>query len=390
MRALDTLANYVFPASLVVFLTGLFWIGDHGLYSKLFYWIVLLPAVTQVALQPRSVALMFRSRITLAFAAFALYMSFTTLWTSADAKAIELVKRPLYVLALFYVVFEVGRVDFRALRGAVKMSALTALVASAVTLVRFYGEASGGRLAGYGALFNPLLVSHVFGFFLALWLGYYFTSPRLFEPWSLFAIVLCVGLLLSTGSRTPLVAMLATIISLATARANRKSACALGVVLTTGLLAFAIAPRLLLQRGLSYRTDIWTIALHQIADMPWMGHGYGAPLSIQLTSIPYPFSDPHNLTLAVTYAGGVIGLGLWLLLYFSAFKISWHQRKEPWVLTCAATAVYGFVAGMTEGGSFLSRPKEHWFLIWIPLALLAEAASRNRDDLNDIGKKTHH
>jgi len=24
---------------------------------------------------------------------------------------------------------------------------------------------------------------------------------------------------------------------------------------------------------------------------------------------------------------------------------------------------------MTEGGSFMSRPKEHWFLIWIPIAI---------------------
>jgi hypothetical protein len=33
--------------------------------------------------------------------------------------------------------------------------------------------------------------------------------------------------------------------------------------------------------------------------------------------------------------------------------------------------VFGFVAGLTEGSAFFSRPKEQWFLIWIPLALLA-------------------
>jgi len=49
------------------------------------------------------------------------------------------------------------------------------------------------------------------------------------------------------------------------------------------------------------------------------------------------------------------------------------------VLICSAAVVSGLVAGLTEGISYLSRPKEHWFLIWIPLSFLAAAlALRNK------------
>ena len=43
----------------------------------------------------------------------------------------------------------------------------------------------------------------------------------------------------------------------------------------------------------------------------------------------------------------------------------------PSIAVTMTTVVFGFFAGLTEGSAFFSRPKEQWFLIWIPLALLA-------------------
>jgi tRNA A-37 threonylcarbamoyl transferase component Bud32 len=46
--------------------------------------------------------------------------------------------------------------------------------------------------------------------------------------------------------------------------------------------------------------------------------------------------------------------------------------------------MYGIGAGLTEGGGILSRPKEHWFLLWIPLAIIAglSVAQRRRSVLS--------
>jgi O-antigen ligase len=124
--------------------------------------------------------------------------------------------------------------------------------------------------------------------------------------------------------------------------------------------------------------------LRQIAVHPWFGHGFNTPVLIQLPDIAYPFHEPHNLTLAVFYALGAIGGSLWLLLYGVALVGAWRHRDTPDVVWFSAPVVYGLFAGMTEGGAFLSRPKEHWFLIWIPLALLAVVIARERRRCRDL------
>nr|BFE91970.1 hypothetical protein GCM10020185_25060 [Pseudomonas brassicacearum subsp. brassicacearum] len=50
---------------------------------------------------------------------------------------------------------------------------------------------------------------------------------------------------------------------------------------------------------------------------------------------------------------------------------SWRYRVQPLLVVASTWLVYGMAAGLTEGGGILSRPKEHWFLLWIPLALIA-------------------
>jgi len=370
------LSDNVFPIGLFIVLTGMLWIGRHALYSKLFYWFLLLPALLRIAVQARSLRPMFDSRIVVATVAFACYMSSTLLWAAASDDAVSLLTRPIFVIILFYSVFELGRRRPEILRQVIKISALVATVAATLTLARFGMEGANGRLAGYGALFNPLLVSHVFGFFVAIWFGFYYSTDKLFEPISLFSILLCAVLLVATGSRTPLVAMVATIAWLSVLAPNRNAACVLGALLPLGAAIGFFAPDLVMQRGLSYRPEIWTDVLRQISERVWFGHGYGAPLKIQLDGVSYPFSDPHNLTLAVFYAGGIVGLALWMALYGVALAEAWRLRQNKWVLVCSAAVIYGLAAGMTEGGSFFSRPKEHWFLIWIPLALLAAATYR--------------
>jgi len=151
---------------------------------------------------------------------------------------------------------------------------------------------------------------------------------------------------------------------------NRRSLIALAAVAVVGILLINLYPDELTSRGLSSRPEIWGKAWLQILEAPWLGQGYDAPLSIWITAHNYAMADPHNMLLAVLYYGGAVGLALWLSLYAVAFIFAWRNRKEPSVMICSGLLVFGLAASMTEGGAFLSRPKEHWFLIWIPMALL--------------------
>ena len=374
------IVNKCLPVGVFSILTGMFWVGDHGLYPKLYYWLLMLPALLLMVVCPRDISGLLGSRIFLAFVPFACYMGVTVAWSASDASVLDLLKRPLLVMLLFYAVFEFGRRRFSLLVTTVEWSAVVSVVAAVYTMLRFIAAGDGDRLAGYGALSNPLLVSHVFGFFFALWTGIYFHERKLFEPRSLSAILILVALLLATGSRTPLVATVVTTIWLAMLTAGRKGGIALGVLAVASALILLFAPEVITQRGLSYRTDIWADVVQQIKERLWFGHGFATPLRVQVEGIPYPLHDPHNLTLSVLFSGGVVGGLLWLVLYVAALVESWRFRSHKWVLVFSATVVYGLAAGMTEGGSMLSRPKEHWFLVWIPMALIAVTTFMARAD----------
>lgn len=372
------LVNKVLPIGVFALLTGLFWIGDHGRYSKLFYWMIALPVVLLVIVQPEVLRRLWRSSLIVAFSPFACYVALTALWSSGDDGVVDMMMRPIYVSLLFLAVFELGYRRFDLLSRVVRWSAVLSIGFAAYAIAIFVVSGAQGRLAGYGALINPLLVSHVFGFFTAYWIGAYLAERKVFDPVSLFGIMVCMALLIATGSRTPLLATSVTIAWLAILSANRKAAICVCLIFAVGGLIWFFAPELITQRGLSYRNDIWAEVLRQIGEKPWFGHGYDSPLRIYLDDFSYPLNDPHNLTLSVFFSGGVAGLVLWLGLYAVAISSSWIMRNDKCVFICSATVVYGLAAGMTEGGAFLTRPKEHWFLVWIPLALLSAATHRAR------------
>lgn len=152
-------------------------------------------------------------------------------------------------------------------------------------------------------------------------------------------------------------------------RRQEKALIALALALAGALLGYILYPEVITQRGASFRPEIWADALRQISEHPWLGHGYDHPMRIVLSN-GMLLADPHNIELGVLFAGGIIGLLLWVAIYALAFAFSWKNRKSPAVLLASTWLVFGLAAGLTEGNAFLPRPKEHWFLIWIPMALL--------------------
>jgi O-antigen ligase len=378
VRICTLIVGGILPFGLFCLLTGLLWVGEGGRYHKVFLWLIAFPTLILLLVNHDTFRSIIRSPVLAVYLIFAGYILLSLFWASPEDSVGSLVRRPFLVLILFVAINEVGHRNPDLLRRVVYLSALGGLLGALYFLGRFLLEGASGRLFGYGALYNPLLVSHVFGFFAALWIGRYFSEERMFSPVSLFAIIGCGALLLATGSRTPLVALVASVLWVSVLVPNRKSFYCLGGFFLILALAVVFWPEILTQRGASYRPEIWSDALRQIAERPWFGHGFDTPMIIQLADIPYPFHEPHNLTLSVIYDLGAIGGGLWLLLYGVALAGAWRYRKSADVIWFSVPVVYGLFAGMTEGGSFLSRPKEHWFLVWIPLALLAVVISQIR------------
>lgn len=375
-RLSDWIIAYLLPIGWLVLLTGMFWSGDRALYHKLYYALLAAPTLLALTLQPRLLKRLLCNPLILTFVVFGCYTVLSLLWSDTDNKFSSLAKRPLYTLMLFLGVGLLALKSPQRLNTLLLLAGCIAAGSGALSFAYFlYSTGGAGRFSGYGALYNPLLTAHVYGFFAAFWLATWFTRVDAHSNAVLPVLLLLVlgVVVLSTGSRTPLLALSLTLIWLVATHISRRSliASACATVLVAGLLL--LYPDSLLQRGLSYRPEIWFGALQLAADNPWFGHGFDHTLSIPLQTNSLTFNDPHNMELAVLLSGGLTGLLMWISLYTIALLFAWRNRNTPLVMIASALVVYGLGAGLTEGRGFLSRPNEHWFLIWIPLSLLAAA-----------------
>lgn len=358
----------VLPAGFFALLTGMFWIGERSDYHRLFYLFVAAPTLLALALEPRRVLQLANNGLSRAFMAFAAYTLISYLWS--DVHHPSLLKYPFYIFILFCSVTLIALERPGTLARVVRLGVIGASLSALVSLFIFFQDGLETRLPGYGALYNPLLTSHVYGMFSAAAIAFLVSTSKARVAWSL-ALIPLLALLLATGSRTPLIGIAAVLGWLVVNRHNRQVLVVALVVAAAAAALALVMPDDLFERGLSYRPELWQQAWSQICERIWFGHGHGHPIALPVESLDMEFTDPHNMTLAVFFSGGLVGLALWLTMFAVALVYGWKNRADDFVLAVSAMIVFGFTASMTEGGSFISRPKEHWFLLWIPLALLA-------------------
>ena len=381
-RASDWIICNCLPIGWLILLTGMFWAGDRSKYHKLYYAFLFFPSVLAVVLNPLLLKKFLRNPLVILYVIFASYITVSVQWSGTGEPLFS-----MHSLYIFCLLLSAGLMGLKVQGRIEKVTCIAAVFgsfAAALSLVYYFYMNSGGRLPGYGALYNPLLTAHVFGFFCAYWLVRWWECSEGFATFPALAVSVLWVALVFTGSRTPLVALGACLIWLALMSWKRRFV--LIVVLAAGALLIAQAffkLEGLVSRGMSYRPAIWAEALRQIKDRLWFGHGYSHPQIFLVEGISdFCCADPHNIELAVLFVGGIVGLLLWLAIYAVAFRYAWRNRASPAVLIASTLLVFGFVSGLTEGNSFFSRPKEHWFLIWIPFALLI-AAWFERDYLLD-------
>ncbi len=371
-RLFDSIVLWILPIGYFLLLSALFFLPDRSVHHKLFYVLFSVPTLLAILLRPRELRALASEPIIIFFLLFAEYAVLSIMWSPTEADAGGLVKRPLHTLMLFVGTYLLVRHRPEAVKGLFLSAALLVAVASLKDIYiysRSYVDTL--RLVGSGAMDNPLLSSHLFGFFCTYWLYVCATSKNVRSLLlGLIPLAIMMIAVLATGSRTPLVALAMTLGWIALLRADRRSLPLLMAIPVIGAALLFIAPEMITARGDSYRFEIWGISWNLILDNLIFGHGYDAPLSIDV-GIGYTLSEPHNFALGVLYNLGVIGFIPWLGMIAYGLYSGWRHRNQSLFVLASALLVFGIGAGLTEGGGILSRPKEHWFLLWIPLALIA-------------------
>lgn len=378
LRTHDFITSRWLVGGYLVLLTGLFWVPDGSLYTKFYYAFLAAPSLLAILLAPAQMKAVLRDPVILSFLAFSLWLLISMSWSRADDGVGSLAKRPLYVFMLFVgcalIAIKREELLLKALRVGAAIGALAALINVAWFL---HNAAPGARLIGTGALRNPLLTSHVLGFLCAYWIAAWLSRSERRDWLPAVMALPLLAALLTTGSRTPLMGLTLTCFWMLLMSGQR----AVYLIAALPLVASAtylVAPEIILQRGTSFRPELWSDAWRQAGEHLWLGAGYNSKFEFHIQGMRYLLHDPHNVELAVLLELGLIGLGLWTIMYIFALHRCLRLRALPQFQIASALLIYGLCAGLTEGGNYLSRPNESWFLIWIPLALLGALSIRHR------------
>ena len=375
-RLYTLIAQYWLPLGYFLLLTGMIWLPELSTHTKLYYGFFAFPALLGLIVKPCLFKTLLREPIIVFFLLLAALMILSLDWSQEHSPA-SLTKRPLYIFMLFAGCAIMACRDVKLLLTTLRISAVVMSLGAAYNLIQFLPSATAdARLVGTGTLRNPLLSSHVFGFFCAYWLATWATSQSR-NSW--IAILLALPLLavvLETGSRTPLLAIFAVALWLMMIT-GKKGLYVFAAVCLAAVALYFVAPDILMERGLSYRPQIWQQALEQAQEKLWFGYGYQSEFIFTIPGMQQ-LEDPHNVELAVLLHLGLVGLIIWAAMYFALLRKTLQLRHDAAIQVASALVCYGVFAGLTEGSSFISRPNENWYLIWIPLALFAALSIRQR------------
>ncbi len=213
---------------------------------------------------------------------------------------------------------------------------------------------------------------------------------RRFHPAATLLTVLSTAAVLLSGSRAALVALVIAVLFTLILRDRRIvwTVAGMAVALVSASVVRPSFPgelmtRLLheepLQTKLLARVDIWTSALHGIADHPFAGIGLGAlndvlPIRYPYGSVglAYTVTQAHNAVLDTALTVGIPGaIGLVLLIT----GVVWAGVKASREQSCASTPMMGLTAatvvfvvfGITDALS-LASPSS--LLLWLTLCAL--------------------
>jgi len=372
-RVFDFLCLWILPIGLLLLLSALFFVTNRNVLHRFYYLLFAAPTLLLLCLRPAELKQVLREPLAIAFLVFSGWALTSLLWSPEPTTDSDLFKRPPNTFTLFAGLGLLLHYRNELFKPIFFCAALIALISSACSLVAFAPHLSEGArmIGGRGALDNPLLSSHVFGFFCVYWLYVCMTTQRPHVLWfSVPALAIMAAAVLATGSRTPLVALVLAVLWMSFTTRNRRSALLITCMALGAAALLLLYPELITNRGSSFRFEIWGMSLERIAEHPCIRHSYDSELYLTIAG-DTELREPHSFALGVLYYVGIIGFIPWAFMLGWGLYKSLKERAQPLFILASSLLAYGIGAGLTEGGGILSRPKEHWFLLWIPLALIA-------------------
>jgi O-antigen ligase len=184
-------------------------------------------------------------------------------------------------------------------------------------------------------------------------------------------IIVFLLALVYANSRSPYLGIVLAIVLVSAVKRDRKvifSLLAMCSILTVFYLNSYIR---ILEPNTSHRFDVWREVFFKFREAPlFLGYGFDAGIEFLVPKLGASFTDTHSIHVGVLYELGVVGFIIWFSLYASLARDFLQSKKTFLVVLSGCLSIYGVGSGMTDGMTYISRAKEHWFILWIPISIL--------------------
>lgn len=376
--------NKIFPLGVFISLVAYLVVPDSGKALTIFYAFALIPALV---LFPFTFTYLLKDRHFWPLILFLSYLPFTVFWSSNPntEDLISAIKLSFYILIFANALKQ----NSLWLKEYYSYLGFIAAACALTAILYFYGYSSSPideRLIAWGDMQNPLWAGTIFAFFaayfsLALLTGHINKSNQslfIFSHISLWILIVAAVL---TQSKGPVIALVLSILYISLIIKSKKGIVSILIASFISIVFISVNYEILsnvLNRGASFRIDIWLASIDEIMQNPLIGHGINQSIVI-ITADSNLFVSPHNRLLAVLYHGGLIAGLLFVLALTAVFlKQPLNKPHSSFLTVLQGLIIFFILCSMSEGRFLVTRPNFIWLELWLPLFAYLSILSNNR------------
>ena len=237
---------------------------------------------------------------------------------------------------------------------------------------------AGERLQGLGSVQNSVVAGILYGAALLYGVVREWPAARSLPARLLIlaAIAVLAAAVLLTHSRGPLLALAVTLaVGLAMAGRDGRRLLLLLIAGAAAAVSATIGWEALLERGFSYRIEIWEQAIEQSMRTFWFGIGMSSRVHFTLPG-GFEAASPHNIFLSAFLTTGAVGLTLLVLMLAVLAREGLACLRRDGDPLPAALLLYVVVYGLVDRQLDLGNLSPEYFTVWYAAGLLTAAWMR--------------
>ncbi|MNJ19055.1 O-Antigen ligase [compost metagenome] len=289
-------------------------------------------------------------------------------WASTDDAGREL-KRLLYITVFLLFFPLLGSVGSPRLIQLLRWGSIGLAVAAAYSIVHFYSppwQHWSYRLEGVGEISHPILGAYVIGVAMVCLL-HWPPQQRWFQLLWVVS-VLCLGaFVVLCQSRGAALGLLFCLVAMPLWCRSRGSVLISAATLVAAVVGFALLHTLILDRGMSFRPEIFRASLQLVAEHPWTGLGLGSFYTVSAAGLQ--FDHTHNMFTHIAIELGIPGMLLWIAVWLCVLRESWRARSTDFGKGMMGLWLFSTLAMQFDAASLTGTPRAEWFISWLPVGL---------------------